>query len=85
MVSHPRPHLENFMRFQFGDQLVESGLVRQITVEDKKMILAENYARMHGLDLPGRLAAIKGDEFAQRRADGLADPYSTTAAGDRVA
>jgi len=78
MVSHPRPHLENFMRFQFSDQLVESGVVSPITSEDKRMILAENYARMHSLDLPAHLEAIRGDEFDQRRGDGIADPYSTT-------
>ncbi len=83
MVSHPRPHLENFVRnFRFSDQLVDEGRVPQITMEDKQAILSGNYARLHGLDVGTRLAQNKGDEFDRRR--GGADaappaPYSTTA------
>jgi hypothetical protein len=51
MVSHPRPHLENFVRnFRFSDQLVDEGHVPQITAEDKQAILSGNYARLHGVD-----------------------------------
>ncbi len=83
MVSHPRPHLENFVRnFRFSDQLVDEGHVPQITAEDKQAILSGNYARLHGLDLDTRLAQIKGDEFDVRRGGPDAAPpapYSTTA------
>ena len=85
MVAHPRPHLENFMRFQFSDELVQSGLVNQITEADKRDILAENYARLHRLDLSARLSAVKGDVFDQRRSTGIPAPYSTTDVFDLVA
>lgn len=79
MVAHPRPHLEAFARdFAFSDELVEGGVVEQITEEDKRAILAGNYARMHGIDLKERLARIQGDEFDQRRGEEPAAPYSTT-------
>lgn len=79
MVAHPRPHLEDFARdFRFSDELVDGGVVEQITEEDKRAILAGNYARMHGIDLEERLARIKGDEFDQQRGDEPAPPYSTT-------
>ena len=62
--------------------LVESGDIAPITDVDKRDILAGNYARISGLDLDARLAAIEGDEFAQRRPDGAepAEPWSTTRA-----
>lgn len=79
MVTHPRPHVENFVRnFQFSSRLVEGGYP-QLTVEDKAKIMAGNYARMHGIDLGARLSAIRGDEFDRVRGETLADPYSTTA------
>jgi predicted TIM-barrel fold metal-dependent hydrolase len=79
MVTHPRPHVENFVRnFRFNDEWVEEGRNPQITLEDKRKILAENYARMNGLELQARLDAVRGDEFDRRRAGGIAEPYSTT-------
>jgi predicted TIM-barrel fold metal-dependent hydrolase len=79
MVTHPRPHVENFVRrFQFSDRLVDGG-TPQLTLEDKRKILAENYARLHGFDLASRLAAVREDSFAQRLGEMPADPYSTTA------
>jgi uncharacterized protein len=85
MVAHPRPHLENFMRFAFRDELVDTGVVQQLTLADKRKILAENYARMHDLDLDARLAAIRGDVFDERRDGEPAPPYSTTAVAALVA
>jgi uncharacterized protein len=82
MVAHPRPHLEDFARrFRFSDELVDGGIVAQITPADKRKILAENYARMHGIDLAERLTRIEGDELAERRGERVepATPYSTTA------
>jgi predicted TIM-barrel fold metal-dependent hydrolase len=84
MVAHPRPHLENFLRFQFSDELVDGGLATQLTLENKRSILAENYARMHGLDLQARLDAVRGDSFDQRRGEQLAEPYSTTSVHELV-
>jgi hypothetical protein len=85
MVSHPRPHLENFVRtFRFSEELVERFGPPEITDDLRRKVLAENYARLHGIDLGERLARIKGDEFDLRRPDGTEpeSPYSTTAVGD---
>ncbi|MDT5355075.1 MAG: uncharacterized protein QOJ56_3607 [Mycobacterium sp.] len=85
MVSHPRPHLENFVRtFRFSAELVERFGPPEITDDLRRKVLAENYARLHGIDLGERLARIKGDEFDLRRPDGAEPetPYSTTAVGD---
>jgi predicted TIM-barrel fold metal-dependent hydrolase len=80
IVSHPRPAAEAFMAFQFADDLIEAGDVAPITDADKRDIFAGNYARISGIDLDARLAAIAGDEWAQRRPDGTepAPPFSTT-------
>jgi hypothetical protein len=85
MVSHPRPHLERFVRdFSFTEEEIEGYRLPRMDEAAKRGVLAENYARMHGIDLGERLARIKGDEFDLRRPDGTdpAPAYSTTAAAD---
>ncbi|MEA2523019.1 MAG: uncharacterized protein QOF73_246 [Thermomicrobiales bacterium] len=83
MVAHPRPHLERFVReFDFtAEERDEYGLP-EMTTAVKRKILAENYARLHGIDLEARLGKVQGDEFSVRRPDGAQPltPYSTTAA-----
>jgi predicted TIM-barrel fold metal-dependent hydrolase len=82
---HPRPHLEAFVReFEFDEQMVEDFDLPQMTTENKKKILWDNYAAMTGLDLDSRLEKIKDDQFARLRGDGEPKPpYSTTAAAGR--
>lgn len=85
MVSHPRPHLEHFARdFAFSPELTDRFSLPEITADVKRAVLAENYARLHGVDLAERLAQIKGDEFDRRRPPGT-EPlvgYSTTDVAD---
>ncbi|WP_103382106.1 amidohydrolase family protein [Pseudonocardia dioxanivorans] len=85
MVSHPRPHLEHFVRdFTLSAEITDRFGLPEISTDVKRAILAENYARLHGIDLGERLSRIKGDEFDLRRPDGTepARGYSTTAVGD---
>lgn len=85
MVSHPRPHLEAFARdFAFSAELTDRFGLPEITPAVRRAVLAENYARLHGLDLGERLSRIKGDEFDLARPDGTepAPGYSTTAVAD---
>jgi hypothetical protein len=86
MAFHPQPLLEAFVRtFRFDDELLEISGLSQITEHGKRKLLAENYARMIGLDLPSALAAIKDDEFALRRGEGgPAAAFSTTHAAGHV-
>ncbi len=84
MAFHPQPHLEAFWRFQFPPEVVEGYGVPQLTIEAKRKILAENYARMVGLDLAERLSRIRDDDFGRRRREGRAAPYSTTAVAGMV-
>jgi len=49
----------------------------QITEEDKRKILGENYARMAGLDI-AQLQAEMQDEFVSSTGPHEAVPYSTT-------
>ena len=56
------------------------GPLSQITDDHKRNILANNYARIHGIDIAATKAAIADDEFSQaRRRDPLPEPWSTTA------
>ena len=78
MVFHPQPFIETFVRdFQFSEEQLESG-TPELTPERKRKILAENYAGMIGLDLEERLGRIRGDEFDQRRGEGVHPPFTTT-------
>lgn len=85
MVTHPRPHLERFVReFEFSTERTDGWGVAPLTLDNKRKILAENYAAMHGFDLQERLADVVGDEIDQWRAElgEIPPPYSqTTLAG----
>ena len=50
-----------------------------LTQEDRAGILGGNLARMLGLDLPARMAAVADDEFSRGRAErgGPAQPFSS--------
>jgi predicted TIM-barrel fold metal-dependent hydrolase len=75
---HPQPLLKRFWDFTIREELLQKWNIPQITVEDKRRILGQNYADMIELDLPAAMAKIENDEFAQekREAGGLAVPYS---------
>lgn len=88
MGFHPAPLVRKFAReFQIDEDMVERFGIPQMTPEAKKAVLAGNYARMAGIDLESRMAAIADDEFAQRRAENggeAAPPFSTTMAAGHV-
>lgn len=79
MVIHPRAALEAFARFQFKQETLEGEGIAQITEGDKRAMLAENFARMSGIDLGARMAAIQDDGYARRlQSQGaLSPPFST--------
>jgi len=86
MAQHPKLGLDAFLDFRMPEDLLDSGgvfgKVPQLTDEHKAMMLATNYATVHGLDLAQLAAGIEGDEFARRRTEQDADPepWSTTRA-----
>lgn len=78
MAFHPQPLLETFVReFAFPEALIEGAGLAQLDLPAKRAILFDNYGRMTGLDLEGRLAATRDDEFARRRPNGPLAPFST--------
>ena len=81
MAFHPQPLLERFVReFQFDDYVVEQLGIPQITLQHKRMILAENYANMVGVNLAELMDGIRDDEFEKMKADGLRPAFSTASA-----
>ncbi|MEU6643599.1 amidohydrolase family protein [Saccharomonospora sp. NPDC046836] len=88
MQVHPRLCLEVFEDVKFPDSLrAEYGLFSQIpevTQGQKNNILGSNYARMHGIDIEARLAAIAGDEFSRAAGTPLPAPFSTTSVAGQV-
>ena len=61
-LAHPRPTIEAFCRYQIPEDLLQDaglfGPLSQITDEHKRNILANNFARIHGIDIPATKAAI---------------------------
>ena len=88
MGAHPQPQLEAFRDFQFPEEVLNEGLfapLQQITDEQKRGILGENYADLVGIDIEQAKNRVAGDEFdRKRREDGLADPWSKTEAAEEV-
>jgi len=83
VAVHPQSIMERFVReFTIPQELVDEAGIPQMDEAAKRKVLAENYARMIGLDLPQRLSQIADDEFVQRRrrenGGALFEPFSTT-------
>ncbi|MEN2742524.1 amidohydrolase family protein [Microbacterium sp. X-17] len=74
--AHPRPIIEAAWDFRMPDNLLRRGYP-EITEEIKRGILGLNFARLHGIDVPERLATIRDDDVERaRRAHGLRAPWS---------
>ena len=80
-LCHPQPALEALRDFEFPEDLLASaGLfkpLRQITEQDKRGLFAENFARLHGLDLDKYRKGIANDQFARAPGTAPADPMTT--------
>ena len=65
---HPRPCVEAIARFEFPEDLLERYgkyiPIEQITKDDIQGLFADNYARIHGIDLDAVKKGIEGDEFS---------------------
>jgi len=88
-LSHAQPPIEAFCNYEIPEDLLEdAGLfapLTQITDEHKRNILANNYARVHGIDIEARKAAIADDEFSRSRAqEPNPEPYSTVSKWDLI-
>ncbi len=77
-VIHPHYLLEAFQNFD----LPEDHPAGQLTDEIRQKILADNFARLHGIDIEERKQKLEGDWFAQQRnGNGLRQPWSTLREG----
>lgn len=85
MAYHPRPLLEGFAKFSYPEDMLESSgslmPVPQLTLDDKRAILGENYCQMHGLDMEELKAGIAGDEFSGQDPANLDEPFSSAPTG----
>jgi predicted TIM-barrel fold metal-dependent hydrolase len=74
---HPQWALKAFWEFQMPQDLTDGYGYPQLTTEIKQKILGGNLARLHGMDIDTIQQKISNDEFAKRRANGLAEPWSS--------
>ena len=81
LFAHPRLGLDAFAAWQLPEDLADRYGLPPLTAADRAGILGGNLARMLGVDLPARLAAVADDEFARARRErgGPAEPFSTWA------
>jgi predicted TIM-barrel fold metal-dependent hydrolase len=75
-LMHPRPLLDAFADYQFPPEWMQEFDLRPLTVQDRRNILGLNSLRMHGLDPAQVTRRVADDEFARRRAHGVARPWS---------
>lgn len=64
LAGPPAPYLAAFMDLQIPDDLREGYGFPQITLDDKRKILGENYARLMGVDLDAVRQRVKADTAA---------------------
>jgi predicted TIM-barrel fold metal-dependent hydrolase len=81
-LAHPRPTIDAFCRYEIPDDLLQDaglfGPLSQITDDHKRNIFANNYARIHKLDIEALKRGIVGDEFAEaREANPSPEPWSS--------
>lgn len=89
VLAHPRATIDAFCRYEIPEDLLEdAGLfapLTQITDEHKRNILANNYARIHGIDIEATKMAIADDEFSRARSkDREPEPWSTVSKWDQI-
>lgn len=78
---HPRYLLEAFEAFELPDDVPHT-----LDRRTRELVLGGNLARLHGIDVAERRAAIAGDRFATTVArDGYQDPWSIVRAADAAA
>jgi len=81
IAYHPLTQLKAFRDFEYTDDHRDQGYgvrVPQITDEDKRKMLGENYADLLGIDIEEARAGFADDKFSQEvQSDGIADPWST--------
>jgi predicted TIM-barrel fold metal-dependent hydrolase len=70
VAGPPHWQIRAFMAFQFPQELVESKGYPQLTPAVKRQILAENSARLYGIDLTAARRAIDSDLLHKLRSDG---------------
>jgi hypothetical protein len=75
-IWYPHWQLDEFMSFELPEDLKQQYGV-DLTPEIKHKIIGGNIARLYGIDVDARLAAIKDDELSQRRAAYLAAQPAT--------
>jgi uncharacterized protein len=83
-LAHPRATIDAFCKYSIPEDLLEGaglfGSLSQMTDVHKRNILANNYARIHGIDIAAMKAAIADDEFSRaRRSNPEPEPWSSLA------
>ncbi|MFC7550465.1 amidohydrolase family protein [Plantactinospora sp. GCM10030261] len=74
---HPQPVIEAFWNFQFPEEFITGYGYPRLTDEIKAKILGANLMRMLGRDIDDIKARAAGDQWDQRRADGLDEPWTS--------
>lgn len=81
VAFHPQIQLEAIRDFEYTDEQRKKGhggKIPQITDEDKRKILGQNYADLLGTDVDEAKSKIESDEFAETvRSEGKAEPWAT--------
>jgi predicted TIM-barrel fold metal-dependent hydrolase len=75
-LGHPAPLLSAFERYEFPAELLDKYSIRQITAEERRLILSGNALRLHDIAEGDLLSAIRDDDYSVQRARGEHQPWS---------
>ena len=70
--------LQAFTAFQFSDETCEKWGIDKISDDDRRLMLADNYARIIGLDLERAKAVVANDEFEKIKREKGVQPHRST-------
>ncbi len=75
-INHVDPILQTWRDFEMPAELVEGWGMPPLTPEFKRMIMGENMAQLHGIDIAERRKLIAEDEWTKLRAEGKREPWA---------
>jgi uncharacterized protein len=79
-LIHAQPTIEAIYNMEIEKDILDRYKSPALTMDIKRKILGENFLRLHGIDAQQLRKDIADDDWARRRPDTLAAPWSTAMA-----
>ena len=78
-LGHPQFYLQNFLKFQFSQEVLDAFQIDPLTEEQRFGVLGRNFLGMAGIDVEELKGRLVGDEYDQKlRRHGRLEPMFST-------